>query len=45
MKFLYLYVDDLKVSDPSVEDLLYMIDEEGREACIKLYTFLHVLRG
>ena len=31
---------DLKVSDPSVEDLLYMIDEEGREACIKLYTFL-----
>ena len=30
--------NDLKVSDPSVEDLLYMIDGGGREAYMKIST-------
>ena len=34
----------IKVSDPSVEDILYMIDEQSQESSVKLYTFLCVLQ-
>ena len=38
-------IDRIKVSGPSVEDLLYMIDEQSQESSVNLYTFLHVLHG
>ena len=34
-----------KSADPSVEDILYMIDEQGREACSKTLHYLYALQG
>ena len=31
-------IDRIKVSGPSVEDLLYMIDEQGRKTSTRFYT-------